>query len=121
MLSIQCRGTMPGLRQVQYRSSGSQNGHICAHPDKWTALTLDCGRDARRAGGLTFTSLCVLCVLCVRATSTCRSYVACDLGSMCEEAGLTPDTKYLCSATKTLSFRKAVPGEAPATAPAADN
>eukprot|EP00198_Chlamydomonas_reinhardtii_P006153 XP_001695489.1 predicted protein [Chlamydomonas reinhardtii] len=50
-----------------------------------------------------------------------RSYVACDLGSMCEEAGLTPDTKYLCSATKTLSFRKAVPGEAPATAPAADN
>ena len=47
-----------------------------------------------------------------------RNYLSCDLGSMCEEAGLTPDTKYLCSATKTLSFRKAAVGEAPATAPA---
>ncbi|KAG2430118.1 hypothetical protein HXX76_010217 [Chlamydomonas incerta] len=50
-----------------------------------------------------------------------RNYVSCDLGAMCAAAGLTPDTKYLCSATKTLSFRKAVPGEAPATDPAVDN
>ncbi|KAG2447858.1 hypothetical protein HYH02_007314 [Chlamydomonas schloesseri] len=50
-----------------------------------------------------------------------RNYVACDLGAMCQSVGLVPDTKYLCSATKTLSFRKAASGEAPATAPAVDN
>ncbi|GLI61171.1 hypothetical protein VaNZ11_003459 [Volvox africanus] len=35
-----------------------------------------------------------------------RSYVSCDLGAMFEEVGFMCDTKYLCSATKTLSFRK---------------
>lgn len=35
-----------------------------------------------------------------------RSYVTTDLGALFEAAGLQPDTKYLCSATKTLSFRK---------------
>ncbi|EFJ52589.1 hypothetical protein VOLCADRAFT_103078 [Volvox carteri f. nagariensis] len=36
-----------------------------------------------------------------------RSYTSCDLGAMFEAAGFECDTKYLCSATKTLSFRKA--------------
>ncbi|GIL58513.1 hypothetical protein Vafri_13460 [Volvox africanus] len=35
-----------------------------------------------------------------------RSYISSDLGAMFEEVGFLCDTKYLCSATKTLSFRK---------------
>ncbi|GIL81672.1 hypothetical protein Vretifemale_10697 [Volvox reticuliferus] len=35
-----------------------------------------------------------------------RNYVSCDLGAIFEEVGFMCDTKYLCSATKTLSFRK---------------
>jgi hypothetical protein len=48
-----------------------------------------------------------------------RNYISCDLGALFQEQGLQPDTKYLSSATKVLSFRKPVPGEAPA-GPVAD-
>jgi hypothetical protein len=35
-----------------------------------------------------------------------RNYIACDMGGLLESAGFTPRTKYLASATKTLSFVK---------------
>ncbi|GLC55741.1 hypothetical protein PLESTB_001020700 [Pleodorina starrii] len=35
-----------------------------------------------------------------------RNYISCDLGAMFEDAGFQCDTKYLCSASKTLTFRK---------------
>lgn len=35
-----------------------------------------------------------------------RCYVSCDLGRMFADAGFKPETKWLCSATKTLSFTK---------------
>ncbi|KAG2500769.1 hypothetical protein HYH03_001531 [Edaphochlamys debaryana] len=35
-----------------------------------------------------------------------RGYIAADLGALFASAGLEPDTKYVCSATKTLAFRK---------------
>jgi hypothetical protein len=36
----------------------------------------------------------------------CRSYIACDLGSLFDAAGFSCGTKWLSSATKTLSFTK---------------
>ncbi|KXZ46689.1 hypothetical protein GPECTOR_41g653 [Gonium pectorale] len=47
-----------------------------------------------------------------------QNYVGCDLGAMFQAAGFECGTKYVCSATKTLSFRK--PGAlaaAPTAAP----
>lgn len=35
-----------------------------------------------------------------------KSFVACDMGKLFQEAGFECDTKYLCSATKSLSFIK---------------
>ncbi|KAI8475763.1 MAG: S-adenosyl-L-methionine-dependent methyltransferase [Monoraphidium minutum] len=43
-----------------------------------------------------------------------RNYIACDMGGLFESAGFTPRTKYLSSATKTLTFTKR--GAAPAAA-----
>ncbi|KXZ46713.1 hypothetical protein GPECTOR_41g677 [Gonium pectorale] len=42
-----------------------------------------------------------------------RNYVGCDLGAMFQAAGFECDTKYVCSATKTLSFRKPAGAEPP--------
>ncbi|KAG2483076.1 hypothetical protein HYH03_018017 [Edaphochlamys debaryana] len=39
-----------------------------------------------------------------------KSYITCDLGALFQAAGLQPDTKYVSSATKTLSFRKPLQG-----------
>ncbi|KAG2484732.1 hypothetical protein HYH03_016479 [Edaphochlamys debaryana] len=39
-----------------------------------------------------------------------ESYITCDLGALFQAAGLQPDTKYVSSATKTLSFRKPLQG-----------
>lgn len=36
----------------------------------------------------------------------CRNFIACDFGALFEDAGFQPATKYLASATKTLSFVK---------------
>ena len=35
-----------------------------------------------------------------------RSYIDEDIGSLFQDAGFTPDTKWVCSASKVLSFRK---------------
>lgn len=47
-----------------------------------------------------------MCAFALVASPPLRSYVTTDLGALFEAAGLLPDTKYLCSASKTLSFRK---------------
>ncbi len=47
-----------------------------------------------------------VCAFALVASPPLRSYVTTDLGALFEAAGLLPDTKYLCSASKTLSFRK---------------
>ncbi len=36
--------------------------------------------------------------------------MSCDLGALFSDVGFLPDTKYLASATKTLSFRKPASG-----------
>lgn len=52
------------------------------------------------------------------------NYINCDLGAMFQEAGFQCDTKYVSSASKTLSFMKPLQAggdaaEAPAPAPVA--
>ncbi len=36
----------------------------------------------------------------------CRSYISCDLGALMRDAGFACDTKFMASASKTLSFTK---------------